>query len=419
MKRVLVFLTIVSMIILTGCGSKEDSGKTVVRFGWWGGSSRHEATLKAIELFEKKYPDIEVKAEYSGWSGYNDKLTTQIVGRSAPDLMQVNWNMLYALGGKNFKDLKEVPEIDLNNYDQQILDKVTIDGRVIAIPYGIAGKVFYFNKTTYEKAGLDVPKSFDDLFKAAKVMKEKLGNDYYPMDTDAYGAFLLSLYYAEQKTGKPFIEGNKVAYTESELTEALSFYTKMVKEGVVPSLKTRAAAGFVTLDQHPDWINGKYAGTYEWDSAAGKWIGSLKEGQELVLGGLPTDIGSYKAAFNKIGMTFAINNESKHADAAAKLLNFLLTDPEAVEALGTTRGVPANKAAIEILKSKGQLSGLIFEGNNQVKEFMGKGIHPSFEHGELMKTYASVLEQMGNGLITEKEAAKKLIDEVNSFLANN
>ncbi|MGL5700266.1 MAG: ABC transporter substrate-binding protein, partial [Kluyvera sp.] len=41
-----------------------------LRMSWWGGNSRHQATLKALELFKQKYPNIKVKAEYTGWEGH-------------------------------------------------------------------------------------------------------------------------------------------------------------------------------------------------------------------------------------------------------------------------------------------------------------------------------------------------------------
>jgi oligogalacturonide transport system substrate-binding protein len=39
-------------------------------------------------------PDINVKAEYTGWDGHLSRLTTQIAGGTEPDVMQTNWNWL-------------------------------------------------------------------------------------------------------------------------------------------------------------------------------------------------------------------------------------------------------------------------------------------------------------------------------------
>ena len=40
---------------------------------WWGGDSRHEATLAAIDKFMELNPDIEVKATYGAWDGWEEK----------------------------------------------------------------------------------------------------------------------------------------------------------------------------------------------------------------------------------------------------------------------------------------------------------------------------------------------------------
>lgn len=47
---------------------------------WWGSQARHDATLKVIDLFEKKNPNIKINGEYMGSDGYFDKLNTQVAG---------------------------------------------------------------------------------------------------------------------------------------------------------------------------------------------------------------------------------------------------------------------------------------------------------------------------------------------------
>lgn len=56
----------------------------MLRFAWWGGAGRHEATLKAIALFEQQNPGLKIKAEYMGFNGYLERLTTQIAGAPSP-----------------------------------------------------------------------------------------------------------------------------------------------------------------------------------------------------------------------------------------------------------------------------------------------------------------------------------------------
>lgn len=320
----------------------------------------------------------------------------------------------------NEYDLNKLSDtINLNNYDSEILEQCSVNGKLNALPIGITGKVFYINETTYAKAGLPIPKNFDEMLASAKVIRKKLGNDYYAFDTDAYGALLLMLYKLEQETGKPFIVDNKVAYTEAEFVEAINFYNNLVEQNALPSLKARAAAGFIPLDQHPSWIQGKYAGTYEWDSSAQKWQDALEGNQKLVLADFPMEFGENKSAFNKVSMAYAIKKNTKHPKEAATLIEFLTTDPEAVKILGTSRGIPSNAAAVEVLESNGQLTGLSFEANTAVKNFAGKGIHPLFEHKKLNTDLRGAIETLGYGQANAEQTAKSIISITNEFLSQN
>ncbi|MEW9121913.1 MAG: ABC transporter substrate-binding protein [Thermotaleaceae bacterium] len=412
-------------LLFTACAPKSTntgngSGDVNLRFSWWGGDERHEKTLEVIRLYEELNPGVKITAEYGGWQGHLEKITTQILGKTATDIIQINWNWIAAFSkdGNGFYDLNTLADfIEIENYEEHLLEQTSVNGKLNGLPVGIGGKVFYYNATTWEKAGLPIPTTFDELFAAAPVFKEKLGKDYYPFDLDQYGAFLMSLYYLEQKTGKAFIGAdNQVAFTQAELEEAYNFYLKMVEAGVTPSLEERAAAGNVPVDQTPGWIQGKYGGTYEWDSAINKFQQALEGDQQIVTGEFLTGIGSNPSALAKVSMVYAINKDTKHPEEAAKFLNFLTADPRAAEILGTSRGIPANKAAVDTLISKDQLKGLTYEGNVKVNEFIGQGISPYFEADELQQFYRAVIEELGYGKLTAAQTAEKTIKEVNRLL---
>ncbi len=430
-KSRMLAMVLALVMLLAACGTTnqpannnpaEDNApeEVTLRFSWWGGDERHESTLAAIKLFEEKNPSIKISAEYGGWTGHQEKVTTQILGNTAPDILQVNWNWLWLFSkdGNGFYDMNELKDIiTLSNYDKSLLDQMTINGKLNGLPVGVGGKVFYFNETTYQKAGLEIPKTFDDLFTAAEVFKTKLGKDYYPFDFDQYNAFLMILYYLEQQTGKPFIVDNKVAYTKDELIDGLNFYQKMVDAGVTPSLEVRGAAGNVPVDQTPGWIQGKYGGTYEWDSAIQKFQAALEGEQKIVAGDYLKDFGPHSSALAKISMGYAINKNTQHPEAAAKFLEFLTSDPEATEILGTSRGIPANLSALKTLENKGMLASLTYDGNVKVKANLGKGISPYFEDAELQAFYRLVMEEFGYKKINATTAAENIITTVNTLVA--
>lgn len=387
-----------------------------------GGDDRHKKTIEALKLFEEKYPNIKIKSEYGGWQGWQEKITTQMAGDMAADLMQINWNWIniFSKNGDGFYNLNDLSTtLDLNQYDKNILEQCIINNKLNAIPYGVAGRVFLYNKTTYDKAGLPLPKSFQDIITSTQIMKEKLGPDYFGFESDYYGALLLMLYKLEQETGKPFIVNNKVAYSQEELKNAADFYLNLINTKTIPSLEDRAAAGNIQLDQHPSWIVGKFGGTYEWDSASLKWRDSLEEGQELVVGEYPKDFGLHKSGFSKVSMAFAINKNTKYPKETAELLNFLISDPEAVKILGVSRGIPANTSAVTTLKENNLLDSFILEANNKVIDFAGKGIHPLFEHKQLHVALKDIIDKLGYKQLSSEDASNQIINVTNEFLKEN
>lgn len=98
----------------SGAGeAASDKEPVTLRFSWWGGETRHNATMAAVDAFEEEYPWITVECEYSSWDGWVDKVATQLAGGTAPDLMQINWDWLYQFSsdGSKFVDLNQYKDI--------------------------------------------------------------------------------------------------------------------------------------------------------------------------------------------------------------------------------------------------------------------------------------------------------------------
>ena len=96
-----------------GSDKKSSSGgdeQVTLRFSWWGGDERNEATLKVIEAYEKEHPNVTIEAEYSGDDGYQEKLSTALAGKTAADIIQMGpgWMPSYVKQGDFFIDLMSI-----------------------------------------------------------------------------------------------------------------------------------------------------------------------------------------------------------------------------------------------------------------------------------------------------------------------
>lgn len=401
-----------------GEGSQEP---VTIRFSWWGGDSRHKATEEAAKAFMAKYPWITVECEYGAWDGWAEKVATQLSGGTAPDLMQINWNWIYQFSsdGSRFADLSEYADtIKLTNYPESVLSQCMVAGKQQAVPIGTTGKCFYWNKSTFDKAGIAIPVSWDELIAAGTTFKETLGDDYYPLAMYEYERMLLMLYYLEGKYGKEWVKDNKLNYSLEEVSEGLAFINSLEAAHVLPSISQLKGDGATVLEKNPRWISGHYAGFYEWDSAQEKFASSLEGNQEFVLGEFLTG-GNYEAGLTKISSCFAITEASGHKKEAAMLLDFLVNDPEGIELLGTERGMLANTYANEVLLGLDKLKGLTFEGNQAVMKIANFSFDPNFENSALKDTtgvYYEVFEGLSSGQDPQMLAQYLMdsIEEVNN-----
>ncbi|MEG0722432.1 MAG: ABC transporter substrate-binding protein, partial [Lachnospiraceae bacterium] len=155
-----------------------------LRMNWWGGDSRHQATLEAIKAFEAKYPNISVEAEYEAFTGHEEKVALALKSGSGADVIQLNmdWVFNYSPDGTLFTDLHTLSDIiDLKAYDQADLDYFTTNGVLQALPASNSGRVFYWNTTMLDKVGVKMPTTLDDLYAMGDAFAAYEDGSYYPL----------------------------------------------------------------------------------------------------------------------------------------------------------------------------------------------------------------------------------------------
>lgn len=395
-----------------------------LRMSWWGGDSRHLATQEALKYCGEKLGH-SISPEFTGWSGHQEKITTQLAGGTEADIMQINWPWLplFTPNGEGFADLNEFSDtIDLTQWTEGELATSTVNGHLQGLPLSITGRLPWFNQTTFEKAGLSIPTTWDELEEAGKVFKEKLGDDYYPYEatgTDGLDARLLMTAYLTQKTGKTMIDPETLEfnYTMDEMVDALEMYKRYTDEGVIIPWPKVAAGGNLVLHENPAWADGHIAGTYQWDTVYFKISDPLQEGQVLVPSKILLAEGATNdGVYRKPSMLFSISRNSDNQEAAAEVVNCLLNDEGAIDILGTTRGIPASKQAFEQLTAAGAIEQEQIDAHQIILDATGPTISPYFEHPQIASAIGDTLEEFAYGQIDAETAADDIIYNVNDVL---
>ncbi|MGI6230603.1 MAG: ABC transporter substrate-binding protein [Tractidigestivibacter sp.] len=119
---------------------------------------------------------IHVTAESQGsYDDLNSKLKTAFTANEEPDVcvMVINSTQAFADGGmiQPIDDL--IAEDDLNDFWSGLMENCYADNTLYGVPYLRSTPVLYYNKTLFEKAGLDpetAPETWDDMVTASDAL---------------------------------------------------------------------------------------------------------------------------------------------------------------------------------------------------------------------------------------------------------
>ena len=419
-----------ALFLLACCGFgampiAHSADQVELRFAWWGGKARNQATLKALDAFEAKYPNIKVKAEYTGWDGFYSRLTTQINSNTEADVIQTNWNWLTLLSktGDGFYDLNKLRQpIGLDQYSPAALASTTVNGKVNAIPISANVMLFYYNAATWQKAGVPLPKSWDDLLKAGPVFKEKLGDSYYPLILTEQDSLLLLNSWVYQGNQKPMVDEKtrKLGWNHDDLVQAFTFYRQLVAAHAVPDARTMASYGKGVAYEMKPWINGEWGGIYNWNVLYTAESQNLSHPDDLVMGDYPMREGAKDAGqFNKTALMLSISKNIRHPQEAALLINFLMSEKEGVVPVGLERGVPLSKAGAQILRDAGLLkeNDPVLTGLTQSASLPNHAkALPYLEDPQFTALFLAALQSIDYGKATVDQAATSFEEQANRIL---
>jgi arabinogalactan oligomer / maltooligosaccharide transport system substrate-binding protein len=158
-------------------GAKGEIAGTVTY--WDTSNDAEKGTYKKIaEDFEKKHPKVDVKYVHVNFGDANQKFKNAAGGNSgAPDVMrtEVAWVADFANLGY-LAPLDGTPAIDKqSDYLKTAAGSTRFKGKTYAVPQVTDTLGLFYNKKMLKDAGAEVPKSFEELKKAAKKIKSKSG----------------------------------------------------------------------------------------------------------------------------------------------------------------------------------------------------------------------------------------------------
>ena len=415
-NTILIAIFMVLGCLFCGCSNtgvessiKETSEASKIAFSWWGNDPRHLYTMEGVDEFMIDNPDIRVEYKYGIWNGYETRNRVFMKSHTEPDVMQINYGWLsqYSPNGDGYYDLYQLTDyIDLSGYNEADLSFGTVNGKLNALPIAYNSVVTFYNKDLYDRYGLAVPETWDDLFASASAMSE---DGIYPIGGVKKHVFMLLVAYYEQTKGESMFDDNGNCLLDvDDIAYILEFYKNLIDEKVL-----------IPIDQFDRNLlsDGNLAGAIFWISDIDNYCSSIAEIGTPALGKyLKNEAGdAINGWYKKPATMYAISAGSEQPDAAARLLNYLVNDPKMAVLQSTEKGIPVSSYALNAIEKEGLLEGYSVDANNQMIEAGDslKIMIPVMEDDSIIEIFKTNGDAYIYDKATLEEAAQNIFDEIN------
>ncbi len=393
----------------------------VIRVCWWGNQTRNDGTVKALEMYEKEHPNVKFEVEFSDWSGYWDKLSTQAAGGNLPDIIQMDYAYIRQYAEKDqlypMNEFIDTKVIDTTNVPESIMSSGQIDGNVYGICAGLQSKALLVNKDVMDEAGVTLSKqpTYTELFEVAKTIYDKTGKQLIIPSNDEQSM----LFIARSMGQTMFSEaGDALGMPDEKI--ALRYYTMLketLEEGFHVSPEIMAEA---STNQQSLFAAGKVWCEFINSNQITNTINQCEEGLNYEIHMYPTeDNTTQQPLFLKPSMFYSIAKTSEHPEIAADVINYLTNSVEAnKEALKGERGVPISSVVSKEIES------VVEESTARINAYVTEvakvatPIDPPFPaaSAEVGKLISDLADMIRYGEITPEEAATEFYARATELL---
>ena len=369
----LVFFIMMGSTVLWAAGSSaQGKGEQVtLRFSWWGSDIRHALYNKICDRFEEDNPNIKIVREPASWNDYFTRLTSQVAGGGAPDIMQMHpqYAALFATEGifMNLNDPIPSRIIDLSHFTQAAKDTQIVLGRNMMVTIGLSTTGMVYNSKIFNELGIPVSKVESNLtyqsFEALCIeIANKANGNYYAYEDMTFNNLqsITQVTMWMRSRGKDFFNAQgKLGFDKQDLTEWLELWARLRSARAVPPPQISSEEIPKTYEQRL-FVLGK-------EAMGGNTTNNLKTRQDyipnekLVMVRYPTNNGRSGEIFESANI--GINAKTRYPEQSAAFINYFVNNKRSLELYLIENGFPGSTVMNEYVGS------LLDPVNRQAIEF--------------------------------------------------
>ena len=312
-------LLVAAAVFAAGETEAEETGRTVVRYAFWGNPDAIGVEQEIIDAFEAANPDIDIEPIVSSYNDHHARLFTLIAGDTVPDVMRID---SYYMQG--FVDAGVVlpldgfaaeAGIDTDDYYAQGIVENTYGGVLYGLPWGTAPIYMLLNLDVFETYGVEIPAydwTVDDFVAIVEEFGRHDGVYGFAQEILNIANFYRWIW---AEGGDIFSEdGLRFALHEPEATRAVQRMADLYQAGLMPQDSITADTG-----THQRWfINGNVAIS---SGAASDILTYQRAGVRFRANPSPIGVTPRTTVVKSNSISIAANSENP--DAAWRFLEFL------------------------------------------------------------------------------------------------
>ncbi len=423
MRKLLLLSLVLAMsaglVFAGGQGDAADgtSDQVTLRFSWWGGDTRHKATLAAIEAYEARNPNVKIEAEYGGFDSYYQKLVTQLAGGSAADVVQIDYKWVHDLAaqGQVFVNMNALGDkIDMSGFDMNFTRAYGASGDyLLGLPTGLNAMGLTINRDFMDRNGITPSDdwTWQDILEFGPKLQAVNKNFYFVGVQPQQFTYIVKIM-LKQMTGNNFIKDDlSFGFTRQQLVEVFSYLREAFNNGTFAPLEETVLYDGKGWEQAPTWLNEQYAACTSWASN----VVTYKGASEFDMG-----IARFPIMENPVNpgllttpsQLLAVNSRSVHQEEAIKFINWFFNDEEAIRILRDVRGVPPTSKARELLSAEGSLDPDVMHGINVALPDSGGPENGPSLNKEVETVLKDYIQQLGYKVLSPEEAATELMADL-------
>ena len=245
--------------------------------------------------------------------------------------IDVSWTSEFAAAGW----IRPLPRdgFPLGSFLPPVVDTATYDDRLYAVPYVTNAGLLLYRKDILAKEGVDPPRTWAELERAAKTIAPKYGLDGYAGQFLPYEGLTVNAAEAVYSAGGSILgdEGERVTVNSKAAREGIGFLARGVREGWIP----KRALTYKEEESKQAFQDGRLLFLRNWPYAyaVASAKGSPVAGRIGAVP-LPGPDGPGKSVLG--GSNLAVSAHARHPDSAARLIAYLTS--ERVQRQVLTRG---------------------------------------------------------------------------------